>query len=181
MIEFKFGDIYWIPLGQHKNQNISNHWVTILCALKERNEIVYQTFGSGFWRVFPILKRLLTANSCHACGDNFFSEEEFEDFKENPRADLDVDCVHFINHRKYQPSIKLMRRETFISFGDGDGIVKDNLFDFQERVNGGIYTKEPISLFRYNQIGVILAVKNSPKIDPFYADAITKFYQNSQS
>ena len=173
-MDLKFGNIYLIPKNLHPDKSIAGHFVVILCVLEDKNEIVYQTLGSRLWRVFPKLNLLFGANSCISCGGNYFTPEDFEYHKKHGYlSPIDIDNVHFLNYKKYS---SFLNKETFVSFSDKSGIVKDNLFDISKKIEDGVYPFQ-VCLADFNKRCLALAFSNSPKIDSDYKEKMLNYYR----
>ncbi len=177
MTKLEFGNIYFIPKHLHQNKQIAGHFFVLLCTLEDKNEIIYQTLSSRVWRVFPKLNLLFGANSCINCGRDYFTREDYEHHNKygSYLSPIDIDNIHFLNYNKYS----FLNRETFISFGDRAGIVKDNFFEFWNKISDGSYPFYG-HLADFNKKSLVLTLEGSSKIDDICKKEILDYYKETE-
>jgi hypothetical protein len=162
----EFGQVYRIPRFKHNDPNVAGHWVVLLFADKNSNKIYYQTLGSRMFKIFPNFGSFKNEH-CYNCSTHRHLAYYLR-YKKNPRLVLDVDVIEFLNYNKYQ----FLFKETFLCMKD---VIKNDIyFDFESKVNKGIY-KCHGSLLNQNKKGTLLAMRNSNGISPFEQSSIINF------
>jgi len=165
----EFGQVYRIPRFKHNNLNVAGHWVVLLFANKNSNKIYYQTLGSRMFKIFPNFGSFKN-EYCYNCSTHH-QLSDYLRFKKNPWLVLDVDAIEFLNYKKYQ----FLFKETFLCMKD---LIRDDIyFDFESKVNKGIY-KYCGSLLNQNKKGTLLAMRNSIGISQFEQGTIVNFAKN---
>ena len=150
----RFGDIYWVPEKYAPLRGIGKHWVVLLFFNKARNIVYYQTLASGIYKIFPSFG-LFADEQCQSC-TKFKEYELHRLYKNVPATFLDVDSITFLNPNKYS----FLRKETFLGFGNK--VVKDNYFDFTQKVSSGKYQFQGV-LSNFNKRSAITAMSLSSK------------------
>lgn len=163
----EFGQVYRIPKLKNNNP-VGGHWVVLLYADKNTNKVYYQTLGSRMFKIFPNFGSFKNEH-CYNCSTHRHLKE-FLKYKSSSRLNLDTDSVEFLNYRKYG----YLTKETFLSMKN---VVPDNYFDFESKVDKGIY-KCCGSLLDRNKKGALLAARHSSGLSLADTNGIFDFYKN---
>jgi len=126
------------------------------------NGIYYQATTSRIYKLFPDLLQI----------------KKYEKYRPRSKGQkvtrLDVDFSTILNHQKYQKKYSIFRKDTFISV---EKIVRDNLFDFENKIYSSDYIYKG-SLFQNNQNNILTASKESIGLSSVEMDRISSFATN---
>lgn len=158
-----FGDVYFFD-RKYYPAPIGGHWVVLLYASQEENEVYFQTLSSQIHKLFPRINNLLSQNRCLACHQNPI---ETPYFQHNLAQYLDVEKTHILNKDNHS----YLTNETFIKL---DSIEKGNYFIIKSGIDAlqfGSFGQLP----KYNKQAILITLRHSGinnedlhKINDFY-------------
>lgn len=163
----KFGDIYL--LKKYSDKDLNGHYVTVLCVNLNQKQIYFQTLSSRIYKVFPNFGSF-TNQHCINCSSHP-NLSGWKKVKFN-HSFLDVDTVSFLNFRKYK---EILNRETFICLKK---INKDNQYDFESKIEKGVYQYKG-NLLTNNQKSILISMNSSTELSNEEKSSVLDFYKLS--
>jgi hypothetical protein len=165
----KFGDIHLLRKYAPKPA-LKGHYVVVLHADTTTNIVYFQSLSSRIYNVFPNFGSWKNI-TCLNCSDGSPDFQKWQ-LKKVGGNFLDVDTITFLNYRKYP---KLISRETYVCL---QKVEKDNLFDFNSKIQGGIYPCKG-NLLQQNKKSLLVAMTSSKQLTRQQMTEMLNFYKTT--